>query len=298
MQAKTLSITIGIPTCYGGESLIPAIKSIIDTSKLDFTLAVVSDSVPFSKNELHILKSMNVLVTQNSHPSSQIAKVGQLALSCNSDIFIFTQDDIRFDESTVQEIISAFKKDPKLTMVAAHIMPESPHNLISLALARGAAITNTIGQMWNQGDNYLSANGRCLAFRTSHFKKFRFPSYIVGTDAFFFFENRRLGGAYTVAKSAFVYDKLPTRLREHINQTSRFQFSEEELQPLFDFSLKNEYIYPPLLAARAITLEFLKSPLYVILYLGIFVISKLKKNNRNVARNPFWSADTSTKRSN
>lgn len=292
---KKLHCTIGIPTCYGGRSLISAVTTMRAESPKECTISVIADSVPFTEDEKHQLEKLDVQFTENKSPASQITKVGQLVAQTTSEIFIFTQDDVRFTKTTIKEILNCFEANPELTMVAARILPEKSTKKVSLALMQGIAITDSIIQTWNNGDNYLASNGRCLAFRTSHLKKFRFPSEIIGTDAFLYFENQRLGGTFHRLESAEVYDTVPSHFKEHLNQTSRFQFSEQEIQPFFSYSLRNQYAIPIFVGLIALLKRLLRSPIYTTSYMAILLLSKIKKNSKKTATNPFWTMDASTK---
>lgn len=295
VRTAPFSLSVGIPTCYSGESLIETL-GYIRASKVvfPFSITVVADRTPVTESQLQAINALNVDFTWNEVQGSQLKKLAQIINRTSEDIFVFTQDDIIFPEQTLQAIYEAFESDPLLTMVSTAVLPERPKTLIGHGIAAMVRVVQKVSAQWNNGDNYLSSSGRCVAFRTSHLKKFRLPEQVVNSDAFFYFENLRLGGTFKYI-SAPVYIVCPNTLKEQVRPSSRFQYSLSELQPYFEFDLHNYYIMPRIIALKAGLIELLKHPVDVLSYGVVFAYTRIFKQAATKVKNTLWHIDLSTK---
>ncbi|MDP3685602.1 MAG: hypothetical protein Q8R32_02110, partial [bacterium] len=151
------------------------------------------------------------------------------------------------------------------------------------------------GMRWKDADNYLLASGRCLAFRTSFAKTFFIPETIINSDAYFYIENRKRGGAFRHVESAVVCNRSPRRLHEHLKQVKKFSVSRAELSKHLAYDVSSEYAVPPFLLARAFAEELARHPVWSLLYLWVHVYTTVRRNpTRGATR--FWETDVSTKR--
>lgn len=293
---KKLMFTVAIPTCYGGGSLVAAIASIRASQEVtDFPIIVVADSIPIPTSIKKELKALGVQLTENKGRGTQMKKVKQMIAKCKTDVFIFTQDDIRFDQNALSEIMSAFERDPKLTMLGVNIQPEPARTFFERVIEVGLKGAYRVGTAWRGGDNYLLANGRCMAFRTSFLKKFTIPDAVVNADAYLYFENKRRGGTFSFAKGAIVYNRSPQQISEHIRQSNRFAYSATELQRYFGPDIVSEYELPRQLVLQSLFAEFLSQPLFFSGYLAVQIVAKLNTPFNQDAKTPLWKVNLSTK---
>lgn len=294
---KKLTATIVIPTCYGGDSLIATAKSIYASKAVaKFRFLIISDRNPINAETKKVLKDMGIEIYWNRIEGSQPKKLAQARKKVTSDIYIFTQDDIHFAPDALTKIISAFEKDPKLTMAAAGVLPVEPsQTLVEKAMASNIRMVYNIAKNWKKGNNYLAASGRCLAFRMSLFTEYRIPNYLVNADMYFFLENQRLGGKFKMLPQAKIYIRPPQHLKDQVGPSSRFQYQQEELKKFFTFDYSSEYNMPKSLAFKALIDEIIKSPLGVLAYGYVFLYTRLKKQSMRTVVNPVWKVDISTK---
>lgn len=291
---KKQTLTIGIPTCYGGASLVKTVESIVRSCEdLSYVIHIVADTTPFNKHVKRKLAKYNTKITWNKIPSGQFAKDKQIIKDCTTDILILTQDDVIFAPDLATKIISEFTQNRSITMLVAKVIPENQHHLVEKIVSIGAYLSNEIAQRWNGGDNYLAANGRCMAFRTSIIKKLSIPDDLVSGDAYLYFENKRIGGKFNYLSSTYIRNKSPIRLKEYLNQSKRFQNTKEELSKYMIIEEK-EFTMPKKVILISFLSVFLSHSLSTIFYLGILAYSRLTSKSKNIS--PFWDIDISTKR--
>lgn len=295
-QTKKLEITVGIPTCYGGQSLVETVKS-LRASKFEdnFEILIEADRTPWTDDVKKALREMGVKSHWNNVEGSQCKKLNQIIKKTNSDIFIFTQDDIVFAPETLNEIYKAFSGDSELTMAGIRVFPLKPITYFENVLGVMLRVVDQIATYWNNGDNYLRANGRCLAFRTSHLKKFKISDNLIGTDAFMYFKNKSLNGKFKPLNEAIIFIRPPRGIKEQIGPSSRFQYSKIEMSQYFNADLSLEYRIPRRVLLKALFNQFIKSPINLSLYLLIFLWTRLKKQPKKDALKTLWDIEISTK---
>lgn len=293
---KKLSLTVGIPTCYGGWSLVETARTIRASKGTgDFRFIVVADRTPLSSEVKRELKKLKVELHWNDSEGSQNKKLKQMVEKLNTDIFIYTQDDITFLPDTILNIITFFKQNPEITMTGARILPLSPITFFEHVMATGVSIVDTMSHNWKNGNNYLASSGRCLGFRVSQIKKYRIPEQVINGDMYHYLENRRLGGRFKQCPSAKVYIRCPQRFKDQVGPSSRFQIQKEELQQYFNWDISSEYKIPFHIYLVAILQESFHNHIFVPLYFGLYFLTRIFKQSKKIVTDPVWKVDPSTK---
>jgi len=196
MNTNNLSFTVGIPTYYGGESLIRAVDSVLASRGVGkFDIMVTVDGNPLDAKIRQALLQREVKLIENKNRGGQVARIKQLINRTKTDIIILTQDDVLFEPTTARELVNAFSKKT-VTMVSGKVIPLPAKTFIERVVQVGVSISYTIGKNWENSDNYFLAGGRCLAFRSSFVKKFTIPEEVLNSDTYLYFENKKQGGAF------------------------------------------------------------------------------------------------------
>lgn len=297
MKNKKPTFMVGIPTCYGGESLINTVKTLRASKGVSsFRILIVADRTPIKKSIKDKLKKMGVVVYWNEIEGSQFKKLKQLIQKCKEDVFIFTQDDITFDEYTLKNILKAFEENPQATMVSTTVMPLSPITFFESIKTSETRIHDKITKKWNYADNYFASSGRCISFKTKHIKRFRIPENIVNGDTYLYFENKRLKGIHLHEPTSRVFIRCPQRFRDEIGPSSRYQYSKQEMEKYFDFDLDGEYKIPLNLLIHVFLDELKSNPFRTTLLIIVTLFLRLKRQHVSIASNPVWKVDISTKK--
>lgn len=291
------TLTIGIPTYYGGPSLIETVKSIRSNTAYNQSRVIVCvDGVPLKKPIEKALQKLEVDIVFSAVRGGQVARIKQIIALCKTPLLVLTQDDVLLDPNALERIVSAFEHDAKVTMVAACELPTKPTKVLENILEAGQESARLIAESWNKGNNYLTASGRCLAFRSDFVKQFFLPEEIINSDSYLYFENKRQHGKSVYVKNARVYNPLPQKLAEYINQSRKFAISQAENQRYFKRNLASEYAIPFSLKAQSTLLGFARKPLHMTAYIALNLYARFAGRNlfKNAVR--FWETDSSTKR--
>lgn len=289
--------TVGITTCYGGPSLVETAQSILQSTGVPlFRFIIIADRTPIQPFVKAELERLGVELYWNETPGGIFTKLKEMRAMITTDILVLTQDDVRFTEDTLQKLLQPFKYNPRLTLAGSRILSKNPTTFFEKVMGTMLSIVRFVGRTWRAGDNFLTASGRCIAYRTEHLKKFRLPDKIVNCDMFSYLENKRLKGFYQYVDASHVYIAPPQRLKEQLKPSSRFQYAKTEMRENFDYSLTHEFKIPVALIIRTTALEFIRHPILTLSYLCTFLYTRIRRIPQKSALNPFWSPELSTKR--
>lgn len=297
MKKNDLTFTIVIPTYYGDPGIIKTVKSIMASNGVGKLRVIVTvDGNPLKPKVKAGLKKLGTEVIENKKRGGQVARIKQGMRLANSKYIILTQDDVLFDKYAISNIQEAFRKNPQATMVAAKILPMPAKIIFEKIIEVGIKVYYLAGKKWSKGDNYLMSSGRCLAFKTAHAKKLFIPDDVINSDAYLYFENKRKRGKFFAIENAIIYNKSPQNITEHLKQSRKFQYSQEELSKYLNIDLAKEYSVPFLLLVKALISEFIRNPIYTYLYFLVFTYTRVKGRNMYSGAKRFWSTDLSTKK--
>lgn len=294
---KKLSLTVGITTCYGGESILETVTSIRESTGIDtFRFIIVADREPINPKIKKEFKKYGVELIENKAEGSQFKKKKQILKLCNTDLIVFTNDDVLFGQNTLMSVINEFQKNKKITLVSVHNQPMESNSMVERTINVGTNIVNRVVSSWNNGDNYLSVIGRFEATRTNWIKRyFELKDDVVSSDQYMYFENKKHGGMYKYLPTVSVYFRNPGSLNEHLRKSSRFQHSKIEMSKYFGYALL-DYKIPRLIILNAAAREFLTNPIFFIFYIFISIYTRFFKISSKESLNPNWQVDTSTKK--
>ena len=292
-----LSVTVCIPTYYGGPALVRAVESIRSSRAAgDFRLLVNVDGNPLASDIEQRLKDLDAEVVFSAERGGQVARINQMVGMLGTDLAVLTQDDVVFEPGALAVIRQAFEADPSLTLAGAWIKPLPARGFFEKILEIGTRISHKTGLLWRGGDNYLLASGRCLALRADMAKKLEAPEKIMNSDAYIYFKNKKLGGKFRHLESAVVYNRSPEFLREHLKQAKKFQLSQREISRVLGFDASREYSLPASFVLKNFLREFFGHPLLTLLYAGVHFYTLFAGGQLYQRAQGFWETDLSTKK--
>ena len=294
---KKLTLTVGIPTYYGGPALVNAAKSVLDSKSVDkFRLIVNIDGNPLEPEIEKQLLDLGVDVVFSKERGGQVARIKQMIGMTDTDILVLTQDDIQLAPDTLANILKTFGNYPKLTMIGARMRSKKTNKIMEKIVDVAVEGNNELGRRWKNGNNYLMASGRCMAFRADFIKKFDIPEGIINSDSYLYFENKRKGGEFLALSEAVVFNKTPETLKEHLKQSRKFSVSKGENEKYAGENLSGEYSIPLKPKLEAFAAILLRKHIWAILYLGINLYTKIVGRNMYKDAVRFWETDKTTKK--
>lgn len=290
-----MKVAVGIGTCYGKGQLIESVTSLREKQGIDCELTVVADRFPLDKDTKKQLKALGAKVRENKVEGSYLVKLLPAIRSSDSDLFVMSQDDIKYSPNWLKYIVEAFEKDKNLTFAALPNIPLTPMGMFEAGANVGTRLNNRMGKMWRNGDNYLAVLGRIMVFRTNWLKKIHMED-AVSLDAYYYLENKKMGGKYKCLWNIPLYFRNPQNWQEQLRKSSRFQNSYYEMKSYGRFdNLEEEYRVPLRIIIKAAVIEFISYPRDFLIYCGIFLMTRILKQKPNSCLIANWQVDLSTK---
>lgn len=288
--------SIGIPTYEAGESLVTVINSLISQTafnKIDkILIAVDGNKIPAK-----IVKKIShkkVKIFNFKTRQGQSARINDLFRLSKNEKLILTNDDVILEKNAVELISKEYRQ---FDLVAANIKSLTEKTSLEKALMFGQNLRTLISKKWNNGDNYLSCNGRLIILSKKLYKKITIPKNVWNNDAYIYLESQNLKLKFAYADDLIAYCKTPATIREHLSQSSKFQKSPIDLQRFFEDDISGFYKIPVNLIIISIMESFVKNPIAGLIYTTIFIYTRLRsyfmKSEFKVKS--FWETDLSTK---
>lgn len=295
-NTTSLTVTVGIPTYYGGQGLVKTVKSVLASAGVEpFRLIVCVDGNPLNKEIAEQLGELGAEIITSETRGGQRARIKQMVALCDTDILILTQDDVLFSENTVLEIKKAFAKDTATMMISGHGDYFPAKSFFEKVMRIGKLVSGVIGEKWNKGDSYMQVGGRCLAFRSFWIKGMPIREEVLNSDVNFYFLNKKLGGRFQRVHSARYFVRCPQTLSEHLKQSRKFQLVAHEVKDHFDMDIGSGYTLPPGWIAYAVGKVFISHPIQTVCYAGIWIYTRIAGDRIYTGVKRFWETDISTK---
>jgi cellulose synthase/poly-beta-1,6-N-acetylglucosamine synthase-like glycosyltransferase len=171
-----------------------------------------------------------------------------------------------------------------------------PNSFIERALFVGSTYRRNVFAKYNNGINFFTCHGSHRALSKKLYKEFRFKGSIA-EDAYSYLYCVKNNFKYAYVKDAQAYIKLPTNLKDHVSQSTRFFSAPEKLSTYFDEKFISENTKWPitLFAIEGIKI-FIKYPLeavaYALISLYVMFIKLAGLNDKNDA----WKMVESSKK--
>lgn len=298
MRDKKLLLSVGIPTYEAGESLVVALGSILEQTILDriAEIIIVVDGSSVSDDIRKQLVHPKVRVVEYSSREGQSARINSIFSLASHKLLILTNDDVVLHKNAIEEILKVYESHDA-ALISGRVKPLSPQNLFEKTLQDSKSIDDFIIQRWNKGDNYLSANGRLIALSRSFYKSAHIPDKLWNNDAYLYLKAKIEGRICAFAPFAVAYYRLPSKIRDHIRQSLKFQISRKENKKYLGSSIGKLYKTPIYLLIASVVRFFLLHPIKFFPVAGIFLITRLAAMLFR-AKSPikgFWDTDRTTK---
>ncbi len=287
-------ITIGIPTHDAGQSLLATLKAIYSQSAIDqvdeILLLVDGNSLKndFRKKIVH--PKLKVIIRKQRQ--GQSARINDIFALAKTDLLILSNDDVIWKKDVVAKVLKSYEAS-KSDLTAVKVVPLPLSGLIDKIIDVGNRISRIVAKMWNNGDNYLSCNGRLLVLSKRFYKSIRIPQKLWNNDAYLYFRVKTKGYIFTFLDTTCAYFKLPKILADHFNQSAKFSYSQQENQEYFKKPLGGFYAIPLSLQLLAICKLFVKNPVYTLLYFMLLV--RIRMSKFHLTGEGYWQTDKSTK---
>lgn len=295
-KRRSPSVSIGIPAFNEAGNIKNILTSLLAQKEEGYILkeiVVVSDgstdkTVAFAKK----IKDTRIRVVADSKRLGKSARINQLFSELQSDIQFLVDADIAIHDTSLLSKVIKGSDISRTGIVTVQAKPTKARNFFEKCINHSVLLQNDIRKHWNSGNNYLSFRGCFLAIHKSLARNMGMSDDVVNNDAFLYFQAKKKGYLPFYIPELEIEYSSPSSLSDHIKQSSRFQFSKNELSILLDQNLDQEYATPKSVMLRAMVKYFFKNPVLFSGYLFIFVRTKFSDTSNLKSA---WNIAVSTK---
>jgi len=297
---KKLSVIIGIPAYNEGQNIKNLLTDLLaqDTTNFELQKIIVtcdncSDNTALEANSLN---SPLIEVWDNKDRLGQAGRQNEILTKVDCDVLILLNADILpYDDKFLFNLVEpTYKHDADL--VAAKIIPSKADTLFCSIIHASVRAKNSVFETYKDGHNLYTCHGTSRAFTKKLYRQLDFKK-VVAEDAYSYLTTVTNGMKYYFAEDAIAFYKLPSNLKDHIRQSSRFLNGIDELHKYFtQDQLDEAYYYPKDDMIKALIDEFVHNPFLITSYFFILAYVKVKENfKKDKAFSGVWESVSSTK---
>lgn len=295
MEKKTL--TIGIPAYNEEANIVFLLEDIL---KQKISSAIIEKIIVSSDNSTDKTNSMvkkykpqNVVLIASKKREGQAKRQNDIFKKSTSDILVLLNADIRIaDKKFLEKLIKPITKS-EADLTSSYPTPLPAQGYVENILYTSVSIKSHLFNKFKDGNNIYTCHGRARAFSKQLYKKMKFKDS-VGEDAYSYMYAKWNGFLYKNVPNAKVIYKLPETVEDHKKQSIRFMQTKETLSRIFGIdATEYEYKIPLSDLIFSFILVFVREPIKVISYVGLFLFMKFKSITEDMTKNTWGSSQSS-----
>lgn len=294
---KLIRVSIGIPAFNEEANIESLLHSILAQNQVSFVISeiivVLDGSTDKTLEKIIEIKDKGISVFPNTKRIGKSARLNQIFKKFIGDVLILMDADVTLPDNNVIERLLKNRNIKRAGLIGVNATPVKATTFFERVIEAGVNVLKESAKGFRNGDNYLSFKGCFLALDKKLAKEISLPQELVNNDAYIYFKARSLGYAPRYADNVVVFYNSPKTLKDHLNQSSRYRSSYEELRKFFNISLKKEYKIPLAILISSTLKCFIRDPFYLLSYIVVRIITKIKREKRVMT---IWNIATTTKK--
>lgn len=295
MKCMKKTVTVGIPAHEEGDKIRELIRKILIQEnklfKLNDIVLIYSGNDRENVKEI-IPKEKLISVILDKKRTTKNNKIHRMAKNSDSDLLLILDADILIqDNKLIDKLTRPFSIESTLITVP-EIIPLNPKNVLQKILFLSHEIKREISKNWNSGDNFLSAIGCSMMYKTNFIKNIDLQRYNSAEDYFLYIKSKEIGGVMKRVNNTSIYFTLPKSIKDHINQSNRFLSNKPLIK---NINILKKYGRLSLALKIKLFIEMLKNNIfYTFLYVLILLFSKIISIIKP-SDTAYWKISNSTK---
>jgi glycosyltransferase involved in cell wall biosynthesis len=276
---KQLTLTIGIPA-YNEALNLPLLLANIKSQKLQDVVIkdifIVSDgSTDDTIAVVRKQKEKRVRLFVEKTRKGIAHGINTIFSHSTTDAVVLLNADIVITDSRFLQKLTKPLQSQKADLVSCPIVELDAETFLEEVLRISMQMKRLLFGMIHDGDNVFTCFGPARAFSKRLYTQLRVPTS-VGEDAYSYFFAKRHNYVYAHTRATAVTYRLPQTMRDHLNQSTRFQKSIQRMKRLFGEQMVTDaYTIPVHHVLAAVAVSFYRHPLYVSAYIIILIYAKV-----------------------
>src|SRR3989338_3137051 len=297
---KKIKVTVGIPVFNEQENICFLISDILSQKisdiKLNEILIVSDGSTDGTVARIQQLNNRKVRLISNYKRMGVAVRQNQIFAQSHAwDYLILLNGDIRIKDKEFFQKTVGCATENKADLLAIKLMPANPVNFFERILKVSVLIKGKAFEKYKNGDNLFTCCGPARIFSKKLFQKIKFKES-PDEDAYSYLFCKYYGFRYKYFKGSSVYYLLPSNLRDHKRQSTRFFNQKHLLESEFGVKyVRQNYVLPYGLFILSGIITFLSYPLETISYFCLVCAIKAESFIFKRQTESTWEIASSTK---
>ena len=297
---KITSISIGIPAYNEEANIKNLLESILSQREIGYLIKeiiVISDgSSDSTMQRVNEVKDRRIKLIDSQLRIGKSQHLNNLFKITKEDILVlFDADVVLADKKVIQNLIRPLVRNSRVGLVGGCPYPRKGRSFIERSINASFVPYNFLRYKLKKGNNVYGCDGRILALSKKFFNSIHVPRDMIANDAFMYFECITKGFKFINVKSAKVWFRSPTTLRDYLRQNKRFIAAHYRLEKFFGKIVPKEYQVPKILMYKLLASQFLKAPFqsFSIFTINLFLKYQALKEEKNMTA--LWPMAFTTK---
>lgn len=264
---KKPTVTVAVVALNEEQNIVQFLQSVLAQHERGFELQkvlVISDGS--TDRTMEVVKSIGdprIEVRAYQERIGKSARLNEIYQVLDTDYLVQSDADCVFStEHLIANMLQPMVENAAVLMCGGNLIPVPEKTFVERCVNASAVAYRRLREVWNGGDNQLSANGGILAYRASFISTVTIPDDMIANDRFTYFSCKAKGGEYRFVPSAVVWFRSPQTLADHIRQNTRFEAVPTRMRKHFSEELVlQEYRMPIWLLRRFMVEQFLCHPI-------------------------------------
>jgi len=298
---KKISITVGISAYNEEANIVHLLESILKQKDDNFVLKeiiILSDaSTDKTVEKVRSLHDSRIHCRDEKNQRGKIQRMNEIFRTSKTDLLaIFDADVVLATSSTLSELVTPFLKEHNVGLVSGNKEPLAATNFIEQSIHLALRSYRRIGQELKNGSNPHTCSGCILVLSKEFYTSLNLPKDLFVDDVYLYFACIDKGFLYRFSKTAKVFFRTSSNLKDYIAQNTRFVSSDPFVEKDFGHLLKKEYKTPSSLKYRILFQELSKMPLHALFIFCLNYYCRKKGIHKVGIKQGKWNIARSTKR--
>lgn len=303
VNTPKLNLSIGIPAFNEEGNIAHLINSVLAQRQSSFNLLeiiVIADgSQDKTVSIVRKFKNPRIKLVVGKKRLGQQFRQNQILKLYKGDVLIILEADILlYNDRSLGELVKPFlrKKFKKLGMVVGIPIAVKPKTFLEKILYHGSHLKTNVFKHWKNGKNLYVCGGHSMKALSRDFtKKLSWPKD-VPEDAYTYLRLRDLGFDFFRNPKAKAYMRNTAKFKDRLKQVRKFVNGKKALKKYFPQDIiRTEYEIPLVMIIKYSIWEFLKNPIWTMLYFLEFAVNRfltIKTGKFSYLYEPYGSTKT------
>lgn len=295
-----LRLSIGISAYNEERNIRRALKSVLSQKQLSYKITevlVYSDgSTDNTVARVKSLRSKKIKIFDDGNRMGKPSRLNMIFRKFSGDVLVLMDADMYLKSNmSIENILSVYKSDRKIHLVAGNTQPTYPKTFIESAVSNFKICRDELEEQFSFGSTAYGAHAY-LAYSKKFAKSLYLPENILNDDAYSYFECIKRGYKFAFARKSETIYRPPQNLKDLVSQSLRHRAGGVQLYEYFGRETVLKAFHIPFRFSFLLMLkQLIKDPIAYVFLRACNIYFYIKSNYLNSKFDIKWDIIHSSK---